>query len=75
MKSIALFLLKFINVKELLKELVDVKLEAEIDRIVEKTDNHWDDITKATIYPVLEAEMLLKIEEMDIVKLLKLDEA
>ncbi len=75
MKSILRIILKFVDLKGLLKELVDVKLEAEIDRIVAKTDNVLDDSMKAMLYPILEKEALEAIEKLDFEKLLGLSEA
>jgi len=74
LKSIAKFILKFVNVKGMLLELVDEKLEKEIDRIVAKTSNSWDDSAKALIYPVLEKELLEVINELDLEALLGLKE-
>ena len=72
MKSILKLVFKYFNVKGLLLEIVDDKLEAEIDRLVARTDNAWDDSFKAMMYPVIEKELKEKINELDFEKILGL---
>jgi len=74
LKGIAKFILRFVDIKGMLLVLIDEKLEKEIDRIVGRTDNNWDNQAKMLIYPVLEKEMLKVVNEMDIEALLGLKE-
>ena len=74
MKSIAKFLLKYINVKPMLIALIDEKLEAELDKIVKSTENTLDDSFKTMFYPIIEQYALAAIESMDVEELLGLNE-
>ena len=74
MKKVVLFLLKYINIKPMLKELVDVHLEKFIMDAVKKSENKIDDAVVPLVYVAMEQEVLAKIEALDFEAMFKLKE-
>lgn len=68
-------LLKYIDIKGLLKEAIDEHLDEALQKVVDDSSNPVDNTVKALVYPPLEKELLNIIDEkFDIEKILGLDE-
>lgn len=76
MKKVLVFVLKFVNVKGMALEAVDIHLEKFVMAAVAKSENKIDDAVVPLIYQAIEKEALEYINEnLDPAKLLgKLDE-
>ena len=48
---------KHVNVPGLVKDVLDEVVETALDKVVADSANPYDDMIKATLYPVLEAEV------------------
>jgi len=49
--------IKHLNVPGLLSDIIDEVLEPALDKVVEDSANPYDNMMKAAVYPVLEAEL------------------
>lgn len=68
-------IVKYLDVKGLVMELLDETLEKAIMEAVEKSETKVDDTFVPMIYPLVEAEILKQIEEkLDLEKILGLEE-
>lgn len=74
MKAVLRMILKYVDLKGLAKESIDIHLDALLERIVAKSKNTIDDSAKALLYPIVEAELLEMVERIDIEKLLGIKE-
>lgn len=54
---------KNINLKGIVGDLMLELLEPALDRVVEKSDNPFDNMAKAALYPIFEAEIKKLLEE------------
>ena len=67
---------KHFNIKGFMLEMVADVLDEALDKVVADTKNPYDDMAKASLYPLIEAELLKVIEDkLDLEKIFKLDEA
>lgn len=75
MKKVIMFLLKYINLKPMLIELVDVQLEKFVMEAVAESKNKIDDAVVPMVYQALEAKAIAKIQAFDVQKFLEEKEA
>ena len=74
MKAVIKFVLKYINVKPMIKELVDVHLEKFVMDAVAKSKTKIDDAVVPLMYSALEKQALDSIEKLDLEAMFKLNE-
>ncbi len=72
LKKIAKFVLKYVNLKGMIKEAVDVHLEKFIMDAVAKSETKIDDGVVPLVYAAIEKQALTAIDEADIEELLGL---
>lgn len=66
---------KYFNIKGFMSEMVTEVMDEALTKVVADTANPYDDMAKASLWPLLEKEAVKVIEEkMDLVKVFKLDE-
>ena len=74
--KVLLLVVKYFNIKGFMSEMVCEVLDEALDKVVKDTANPYDDMAKASLWPLLEGEAKKVIEDkLDLSKLLKLDEA
>lgn len=68
-------LIKYVDLKGLLTEMVCEVADEALDKVVEGTANPMDNMVKAALWPVFEEEAKKLIEEkLDFAKMFKLEE-
>lgn len=67
-------MLKYINVKPMLKELIDVKLEKFVMDAIAKSKTKIDDAVGPIVYQAIEKEALEYIDNVDLEELLGVKE-
>lgn len=74
-KELLEVVVKNVNLKGIAIDLIDNVIEEALKKVVESTENSFDDMAMASLWPFLEAEVKKLIEEkLDLEKLLGLDE-
>ena len=72
-EKILKLIVKYLNVKGLLTELVTEVVDEALDKVVADSSNPYDNMAKAAMWPVMEAELAKQIEEkVDLEKILGL---
>lgn len=74
MKAVFRMILKFVDLKGLTKEAIDIHLDAFLERVVANSKNTIDDSAKALLYPIVEKELLETVDKIDLEKLFGIKE-
>ncbi len=53
-----------LNVPGLVKDVLDKVVEPALDKLVKSTDNKFDDIAKAALYPILVDELNKQVQSL-----------
>lgn len=68
-------IVKHFNIKGFMSEMVADVLDEALEKMVQDSANPYDNVAKASLYPVVEEKLLEVInEKLDLRQLLKLDE-
>lgn len=74
MKEVIKFLLKYINIKPMLKDAIDIHLEKLIMSAVAKSSTKIDDAVVPLVYAAIEKEALDAIDKVNLEELFKIEE-
>jgi len=65
---------KYFNIKGFMSEMISEVIDEALDKVVADSANPYDNMAKASLWPLLEKEALKVVEEkMDLTKILKVE--